>query len=59
MLFDLPAPARRWAEQVRMTLEDWGEYEKLCAGARREFETRLNWRVAAGRVLAEIEKISR
>jgi hypothetical protein len=47
----LDAPARRWAEQVRMMLEEPGEYKKLCEGAVREYRTRLNWSVAAGRVV--------
>jgi glycosyltransferase involved in cell wall biosynthesis len=59
MLFDLPAPARRWAEQVRMTLDDRAEYAALCAGARREFETRLNWRVAGRRMVEAIGPIVR
>lgn len=54
MLFDLPAPPRRWAEQVRRTLDDPDEYAAMCAGARREYETRLNWPVAAKRMLEEI-----
>jgi glycosyltransferase involved in cell wall biosynthesis len=51
MLFDLDAPARRWAHQIKMTLEDPGEYRKLCDGALREYRARLNWRVAIARVV--------
>lgn len=51
MLFGLDAPARRWAQQVKMTLEAPGEYRKLCDGALREYRARLNWRVAVARVV--------
>jgi glycosyltransferase involved in cell wall biosynthesis len=58
-LFDLGESPERWADYIVDTLRDQERYASLCAGAFRQFSTRLQWPVAGASMLRAIEGVVR
>ena len=56
-VFDPTGPAIKWAQQMAAVLSVRANYRDLCMRARREYESRLNWRVAAERVRQLLEHL--
>jgi glycosyltransferase involved in cell wall biosynthesis len=56
-LFDLGDSPEKWADYIADTLLDQERYSSLCAGAFRQFSTRLHWPVAGATMLRAIEGV--
>jgi glycosyltransferase involved in cell wall biosynthesis len=55
--FPLDAPGRRYAERMLELLARPDEYRALCAAARGEYKTRLNWGAAGRGVRAILDEV--
>lgn len=57
MTFSLEAEPREYSEYIMDLMQNYGRYEELALSSFQEFETRLNWRVAAAEVKKLIQEI--
>ena len=57
MTFDLNDTPKKYAEYIKTLFNNKEEYEKLCLSAFNDYETRLNWDVAAKEIIAAIREI--